>query len=316
MEPKTEEKITYSALVLIEEEVPDFVDHVRALYEALAEKGNAFEILLIANGTEGFLKNAQLEVQLFNNRLKAFALDKKASQAVCLKMALKETSGNVIVVCGSYQQLSRDSYLSVLDALEENVDIVCPWRRRRVDNPLSQFQSKLFNWLVKKAAASHLNDLSCTVRVFRRQVLDETPLYGRMYRFLPILARQKGFKTKEVECEHFQERGKPGFYSIPEYTERLIDILTLYFTSRFSYKPLRFFSAVGLAFLVLGLTVAGYVFAERVLFGHPIGGRPTILLATLFMVLGVQAASVGLLAEIIAFVHGRERSEYSIEKTV
>lgn len=314
METKVKEKITYSALVLIEEESPDLGDHVRSLYEALTAKGEPFEILLIANGTEGFLKNILSEMQTFNSRLKAFALEKKASQAVCLKAGLKEALGNVIIVCGSYQQLSRNSFRALLGELDENVDIICPWRKHRVDPPLSQFQSRVFNWLVKKAAGSHLNDLSCTVRVFRRQVFDETPLYGRMYRFLPILARQKGFKTKEVECEHQQERGKSGLYSISEYAERLIDIAALYFTSRFSRKPLRFFSAIGMTFIAVGLIIAGYIFAEKFVFGLPIGTRPGLILGTLFMVLGVQAASVGLLAEIIAFTYGRRKPEYTVDK--
>jgi hypothetical protein len=314
LETKAEADLTYSALVLIEEEAPDFAEYVRSLYEAFEETGKPFEIVLIGNGTEGFLKNTLHKMQPLNSKLKGFALDKKASQAVCLKAALKETSGDVIVVCGSYQQLSRGSFLSLLEGLDESADIICPWRRRRVDRFFDQIQSRAFNWLVRKAAGSRLNDLSCTVRVFRRRVLDETPLYGRMYRFLPILAQQRGFKTKEVQCDHVEERGKGGFYSISEYAERLIDIVTLYFSNRFSRKPLRFFSAIGMAFLAAGLIMSGYAFAERFLFGHLIGDRPILLLGILFMVLGVQAASVGLLAEIIAFTHGRRTPEYTVEK--
>ncbi len=137
-----------------------------------------------------------------------------------------------------------------------------------------------------------------------------------MYRFLSIVAARKGFKSKEVKCEHYQERGRTGFYSLPAYVERIIDIFTLYFNTRFTRKPLRFFSGLGAVFLVIGLLITSYVFVQKIFMGLPIGDRPLLLLAILFMVLGVQAASVGLLGEIIAFTHGRSSKEYNIEKQI
>jgi hypothetical protein len=110
--------------------------------------------------------------------------------------------------------------------------------------------------------------------------------------------------------------GRFGLYSLSHYFSTFIDILTLYFNTRFSKKPLRFFSAIGLAFLLVGVVITAYVFAERFFMGYPVGDRPVLLLAILLMVLGVQAASVGLLGEIIAFTHGRKKKEYSIEKVL
>jgi len=154
------------------------------------------------------------------------------------------------------------------------------------------------------------------VRVFRREVLEETKIYGNMYRFLPIVAARKGFKTTEVNCEHYQERGKTGFYGLSAYITRFIDIFTLYFNTRFTKKPLRFFNSIGLGFFLVGLFITSYIFVQKFSMGRPIGDRPMLLLAIFFMVLGVQAASVGLLGEIIAFIHGRHRKEYTIEKII
>jgi hypothetical protein len=174
----------------------------------------------------------------------------------------------------------------------------------------------VFNALVRKITGSDVHDLSCTVKIFRREVLEETKIYGNMYRFLPLLASQKGFKNKEVKCQHQKERGKTGFYSIQEYLGRIIDICTLYFNTRFSRKPLRLFMNIGLTFLFIGFLIASYVLAQKIFLGNPVGGRPVLLLAILFMVLGVQAASVGLLGEIIAFTHGRKFKEFTIEKEI
>ena len=308
--------IKYSVIVLLEERNEDFSQFIQMLYELFSSRQESFEILIMANGTEGFLKHELEMIQNCNNRLKGFTLNKKTTQSVCLMAGLKESSGEIIVVCGSYQQITSDSFMQLLDSLDNEVDIITPWRQKRVDPSFNQFQSRVFNALVRKITKSDLHDLSCTVKIFRREVLEETKIYGNMYRFLPIIASQKGFKNREVECEHCQERGKTGFYSMSEYLTRIIDIFTLYFNTRFTRKPLRLFMNIGLVFLLIGLLITSYVFTQKFFMGYPIGGRPVLLLAILFMVLGVQAASVGLLGEIIAFTHGRQRKEYTIEKEI
>ncbi|RLF43557.1 MAG: hypothetical protein DRN09_04565, partial [Thermoplasmata archaeon] len=158
---------------------------------------------------------------------------------------------------------------------------------------------------------SRLHDLSCTVKIFRREVLEETELYGNMYRFLPIVADKKGFRCKEIKCEHYQERGKTGFYSPSEYLTRIIDILTLYFNTRFTRKPLRFFSTIGAAFMATGLIIAMYVLIQKIFMQMSIGDRPALLAAVLFLAVGIQVASVGLLGEIVVFTHGRQKKEYT-----
>jgi hypothetical protein len=164
---------------------------------------------------------------------------------------------------------------------------------------------------------SDLHDLNCTIKLARREVLEEIKLYGNMYRYLPILAIQKGFKTKEVKCEHYQERGgKPGLSNLREYLTRTVDMLTIYFNIRFVRKPLRFFSTVGMIFLLLGIFLGGFIFFERFTMGALAGTRPILLLAIFLMVMGVQIAGVGLLGEIVVFTHGRNKKDYTIEKVI
>ena len=310
----------YSIIVLLErEEVhKGSVQFIQNLHDLFLNRKEPFEILIIANGLGQFLRHELDELLARNNRIKAIQFDTKTTQAVCLKTAIGGSGGEIIVVCGSYQQVPDDSFIKMIDSLDSETDIITPWRQHRVDTPFNQIESKLFNSLLRTLTATDFHDLSCTVKIFRREVAEETEVYGNMYRFLPILAERRGFRVKEIKCEHYQQFGigKAGFYSLSHYFNTLIDILTLYFNTRFSRKPLRFFSAIGLVFLLMGLFITAYVFAEKFLMGYPVGGRPLLLLAILFMVLGVQAASVGLLGEIIAFTHGRNKKEYTIEKII
>jgi hypothetical protein len=308
----------YSIIVLLElEEMHSgSVQFIEELYELFSYKEELFELVVIANGIGEFLKNELKTLLNRHDTIKELEFNRKTTQAVCLKAALKETSGEIMIVCGSYQQITSESLLKLLDHLNDDIDIVAPWRQHRVDSVLNQFQSKLFNALVRKLTASVYHDTSCTVKVFRREVLENVEIYGSMYRFLPILSYQKGFKTKEIKCEHYQQHGKSTYYGLTHYINIFIDIFTLYFNTWFSKKPLRFFSAIGIFLSLTGLFIAFYVFVEKIFLGYSIGDRPLLMLAIFFMVLGAQAASTGLLGEIIAFTHGRHRKEYTVEKII
>ncbi|MBT8407669.1 MAG: hypothetical protein KJP05_09435 [Deltaproteobacteria bacterium] len=306
----------YSVIVLFEEPHKDFAQFILSLHSFFSSRKESFEILIMANGAGGFLRNELSKLEQCNARLKVFELNAATPEAVCLKAGLKESSGEILVICGCYKQLDNTALAKILNSLDNATDIISPWRQYRVDPPFNQFQSKVFNMLVRWITKTNLHDLNCNVKIVRRKVVGEIKLYGNMYRFLPILAEQHGFKTKEVKCQHYQERGKTGFYSLSSYITRLIDIGTLYFNTRFTRKPLRFFSCIGLVCLVSGLLIAFYVFGQKILLSYPIGGRPILLLAIFFMFLGVQAASVGLLGEMVVFTHGRHNKEYTIEKRI
>jgi hypothetical protein len=314
----TEKFIKYSIIVLLElEEMhKGSVQFIQNLCDLFYDRQEPFEILVIANGIGEFLKNELMALLNHHDTVKVLEFNKKTTQAVCLKAALKETSGEIMVVCGSYQQITSNSFLKLLDGLNDDIDVVTPWRQHRIDSVLNQFQSKLFNALVRRLTASAYHDMSCTVKVFRREVLESVEIYGNMYRFLPILSDQKGFKTKEIKCEHYQQHGKSTYYGLTHYINIFIDIFTLYFNTWFSRKPLRFFSAIGVILSLIGLFIAFYVFAQKIFLGYSIGDRPMLMLAIFFMVLGVQAASTGLLGEIIAFTYGRHRKEYTVEKII
>jgi hypothetical protein len=308
--------VKYSAIVLSEEPREDFIQHIDTILTIFDGQPEEFELLIVANGTENFLRKQLERIRNHSIKLKVMSLNKKTPQAVCLKIAYKEATGEILVVFGSYQQITEDSFHNLLNAFDDDTDIISPWRENRVDPRINQIQSQLFNYVVNRFVVPKIHDLSCTVKLFRREVIEKCQLYGNMYRFLPIIAELKGFKNKEVGCEHYQEYGKVGFYGFSVYFTRLIDILTLFFTIHFSRKPLRFFSSCGFIFGTVGGLLFLYVLLQKLIWQIPIGGRAVLVLAVLFIVLGVQFFSVGLLGEIIAFTFGRYRKEYSVKKII
>lgn len=315
-----DEKIYYSVLVILEEKIKEkivgFSDYIENLYDMFLSREKSFEILIIANGAEGLLRNELHHVEKCRTQLRTFALSKKVPQAVCLTLGFKETAGDIIVVCGPYQQLTNDSFIGMLDAFTDDIDILTPCRENRHDPRFNQLQSRVFNRIVRFITKSDVHDLSCNVKMFRRFVLEDIKLYGNMYLFLPILAERKGYKNKEIQCANYQAIGRTGFYTLSEYFTRMIDIFTLYFNTRFAKKPLRFFSAVGALFILISVLIIFHLCFQKFFLGYGIGNRPALLISVIFMVFGVQAASVGLLGEIIVFIQGRHMKGYNIERYV
>jgi hypothetical protein len=314
MEPK---RIKYSVVFLLEEPHRDFRQFVKNMHAILSTRDDSFEMLILANGTGRFLRNTLEKFKDSKLDLKAYEFYLKTTQAVCLRSGIRESRGEFIVVCGSYQQIANESFKNLLDSLDDKTDIINPWRYHRVDSRFRQLRSYIFNALVRMITKSNLHDLNCTIKVARREVFEGIKLYGNMYRYLPILASQKGFTTKEVRCDHYQERGgKQGLSNLREYLARVVDMLTIYFNIRFVRKPLRFFSTIGMIFLLLGIFLSGFIFFERFTMGALTGNRPILLLAIFLMVMGVQIAGVGLLGEIVVFTHGRNKKDYTIEKVI
>jgi hypothetical protein len=307
----------YSIIILLKFENDDLVEFLADIDGLFRNLNEAYEILIIRDGGVGRLsEKSKAELLKINVNLHLFQLPAKTTEALCLSVGMKESAGDVIIVFGSYQQVSTQSLKKMIDALGDTADLVIPYRQKRLDSKFNQFQSKVFNWLLKISVKSKINDVGCKVKVFKRKVLENVNLYGNMYSFLPIFAMDKGFKVREIHCDHFKDYRKTGVRSISEYFVILLDILTLFFNARFNRKPLRFFSSVGVVFMVVGFLILSYVFLEKMFFGTLIGERPVLLLSLLFAVIGIQVASVGLLGEIIAFVYGRHRKEYTVDKVI
>ena len=159
MKPK---KIKYSVIFLLEEPHRDFPQFVKNMHAILSARDESFEMLIMANGTGRFLRNALERLRNSRFSLKAYEFYVKTTQAVCLLSGIRESQGEVIVVCGSYQQIANESFKNLLESLDDKTDIISPWRYHRVDSRFRQLRSYIFNALVRMITKSNLHDLNCT----------------------------------------------------------------------------------------------------------------------------------------------------------
>jgi hypothetical protein len=306
----------YSVIFLVDQIHPRFHDFLTTMAGVFQERGEAFEVIVVANGVEGFVKTQLGNGAIRLKDIKAIAFSQPVSPSACLRAALNECRGSIVMVTGAFQELTADSYRNLLNAWDCHIDVVLPYRKVRNDPLFNRMHSMMLNKLLGDAVGISIHDIGCEVRLFRREVLDNTEIYGNLNKYLPLLAVQKGYKIREIECDQLNRFHKTRYYGFRLYLSRLTEIMNLFFSARFSRKPLRFFSLSGAVLMGFGWLSFIYIGAQKIIHNTPIGSRPLLIVGLIALVAGAQIASFGLLGEIIAFIHGRSRKEYTIEKSL
>ena len=178
--------------------------------------------------------------------------------------------------------------------------------------------SRVANWLISRVTGVHLHDYGCTLKAYRADVADNLSLHGDLHRFIPALASWYGVDVTEVEVNHRPRVHGRSKYGIGRTPRVMVDLITVKFLLGYSARPGHLFGPLGLLLSFVGSVVLAIVSVQRIFFGEPLANRPSLLLAILLIVLGLQFVGIGLLAEMImrASRDGPQRATYAIRDTV
>ncbi|MGD9250144.1 MAG: hypothetical protein PVG19_02915 [Desulfobacterales bacterium] len=306
-----------SFVIIVENLQSGWIAYVKAMDRMLIQSELRHEIIIVANGTGKINASRLEELKELRKRLRIFDFKARSSRAYCLRAISEKTRGEWLIISAAHQALTDRSYYQLLDQISPHVDVVVPYRQKRGQRYPVGVYPMLFNWLVSRLTGNHFRDMTCPLKLCRREILFEIEMFGDVLSFLPIFATAKGFSVKEfpVESSSGKSIGRL-FYKPSEYLTRLIEIFSLFFNSHFSRKPLRFFSGVGALFSFAGSIVFGYLLLQRFLFDIYIGNRPLLIGALLMIALGILVASTGLLGEIIVFLNRRRFREYAVDEKI
>lgn len=242
-----------------------------------------------------------------------YYLHRGGGEAAALQTGLRQAAGEAIVILPSYRQVDEAEIARFTDAiLEGSLDYIASWRNPRVDSWSGRKLSRWFNGMTSRVTGIELHDVTSGLRAMKRKVVDEVPVHGDLYRFLPALAVMQGFRVGELSVRHVSERVRRGDYRPGIFVRRFLDLLSLFFLIKFTRKPLRFFGLLGTGVFGLGAIVLLYLVVQRFL-GIALADRPLLVLGVLLFVLGAQLFSIGLLGELIIFTYGRDLREYQVD---
>lgn len=283
--------------------------------DAVEATGRQWECIYVLDGPAPDTLAALQGIQAEDERVVVVQLARTFGEATALTAGFDHSSGDLILTLPAYLQVAPDRLPLLFDTIEQ-ADMVLGVRSPRGDPWINRLQSRVFHGILRFLTGRTYADLGCGVRLFRRDVAEEVPLYGDQHRFHPMLAERAGFKLREVPLPQAEEDKFRRIYRLGAYPRRILDMLTVFFLVKFTKKPLRFFGLVGATSAGVGAVWMLWLVLQRLAFGVALADRPALLLSTLLVVLGAQVFALGLLGELIIFTHARGMKEYTVERVI
>ena len=286
------------------------------------ENGFSYEIIFVNDGSTDNSWNVIEDLSKKHDNIKGIKFRRNYGKSPALFCGFEKAEGDVIITMDADLQDSPDEIPELYRMItEDGYDLVSGWKQKRYD-PLSKtIPTKLFNATARKVSGiKNLHDFNCGLKAYRREVIKNIEVYGEMHRYIPYLAKNAGFSKIGEKVVHHQARkyGKTKF-GINRFVNGYLDLITLWFLSKFGVKPMHIFGFLGSIMFFLGFMAVIAVGAMKIYnmhVGNPyslVTDNPYFFLALTTMILGTQLFLAGFLGELIAR-NSTERNKYQIEK--
>ncbi len=307
-------KIELSVIIPVTERVDPVSELFHEYKQGVEACGKEYEFIYVLDGHQPYALDELTKLQK-TEKITIITLAKWFGEATALSAAFSETSGGIILTLPAYQQIESSEIPKLIAALDDcDMALARRWPRR--DSLMNRLQNRLFNFLLRLSTNLKIHDAGCSARAFTRDVIDEIQLYGDLHRFFPVMAHRQGFRVIEINVTQSKKDLHSRIYAPGLYIRRLLDLLTIFFLTKFTKKPLRFFGLVGTSLFATGILSSLYLIAERLFFDVSLADRPALFLSSLLIILGVQIIAIGLIGEIIIFTHAKDLKEYKIDKII
>jgi len=283
----------------------------------------AVEMIFIDDGSyDGSWKIVE-QLAKTDERVSGIRFRRNFGKAAALTAGMEAATGELIMMMDADLQDDPAEIPKFLAMMEEGYDVVNGWKERRLDPWHKTKPSKLFNWTVSRMTGLKLHDHNCGLKLFRKEVADEIRIYGELHRFIAVLAFARGFKVTEVPVHHRERQFGQSKYGVKRFTRGLLDLMTIKFLTGYGQRPLHLLGTIALFFFGLGMLGMSYLSVIWVLMNifeigtvTPIGNRPLLAYSVACTLLGAQALSLGLIAELIIAYTGHNRENFSIAEQV
>lgn len=279
-----------------------------------------FELIFIDDGSKDDSWDIVQKLSSEDERVSGIRFRRNFGKAAALTAGMRAASGQVIMMMDADLQDDPVEIPRFLAKLEEGYDVVNGWKENRLDPWHKVYPSKVFNWLVGKLTGLRLHDHNCGFKLFRSEVAAEIRIYGELHRFISVLAHSRGFEVAEIPVHHRKREFGHSKYGVKRFVRGLLDLLTVKFLTGYGQRPQHMLGTFGLAFILLGMLGMSYLGVTWLLMNvfntmEPvaIGTRPMLAYSITALLLGAQAKSLGLLAELIVANTGRDADTYSVK---
>ena len=275
-----------------------------------------FEIVVVNDGSQDTTSNVLDELTIKIKELSVISLRTNYGQTAAMAAGFDNSNGEVVITLDGDLQNDPTDIPKLISHINEGYDLICGWRYDRKDKLINRrIPSKIANKLIANVTGLKLHDYGCSLKAFKKEILDDIKLYGELHRFLPVLAKIEGAKIKEIKVNHRSRKFGSSKYGIDRTFRVLMDLLTVWFMTKFLTRPMYGFGFVGIISILVSLGMTSYLFIVKIL-GEDIGNRPMLMFALILGIAGVQLFSFGLLSELLirTYHESQNRPIYRIRK--
>lgn len=304
-----------------QESLPELVSGIHATLDNMPI---TYEIIMVNDGSTDSSWNTIKEMAQTDPHIKGISFRRNYGKSAALYCGFEAATGKVVITLDAdlqddpneipelYQMITREGY-----------DLVSGWKKKRFDNKLSKnLPSKIYNATARRVTGLKLHDMNCGLKAYKNEVVKNIEVYGEMHRYIPYLAKNAGFTRigEKVVRHHARKFGKSKF-GLDRFINGYLDLISLWFLSRFGKKPMHFFGLMGSFIFLAGLAITLYLIIDKVITQsqglkfRAVIDQPLFYLALVALIIGTQLFLTGFLAELVSR-NSNERNQYQISDKI
>ena len=290
----------------------------------MTREGYSYEVIMVDDGSTDKSWSIVKELSAANPAVRGISFRRNYGKSAALYHGFAAAQGDVVITMDADLQDSPEEIPELYRMVtEEGWDIVSGWKKQRFDNKLTKnLPSKLYNATARKVTGINLHDMNCGLKAYRNEVVKNIEVYGEMHRYIPYLAKNAGFgRITEKPVQHQKRKYGVSKFGLERFVNGFLDLISLWFLSRFGKKPMHFFGFTGILMFLAGGFLAVWVIVEKLiqqsngLAYRPVTDQPLFYLALVAVLIGFQLFLAGFICEMISR-SSSERNLYKIRETL
>ncbi len=314
-----QENVDISVVIPIYNEEENLPHLEQQLYATLDTLDQRIEVIAVNDGSSDRSADILADIVSRHDNFRVVNFRRNYGQTAAMMAGIDYSSGDIIITIDSDLQNDPKDIPALLKKMDEGNDVVSGWRKDRKDSKIKRnFVSRLANRLISKISGVHLHDYGCTLKAYRREVMQGQRLYGEMHRFIPIYASWMGAKVVEIPVRHHARRFGQSKYGLERTLKVVLDLIVIKFLDSYLVKPIYVFGGFGLFTLFIsGVSFFAMLYLKFVS-GVSFILTPLPLLSAMSFLIGIISILMGLLAEIMVrtYFESQERAAYTVGNTV
>lgn len=290
------------------------------IQKVMIENNFTYEVIFVDDGSKDKSWEVIESLKLTDKSVRGIKFQRNYGKSAALQVGFQASNGNVVVTMDADLQDSPEEIPEMRRMIIENdLDVVSGWKKKRHD-PLSKtLPTKLYNWAARRITGIYLHDFNCGLKAYKLTVVKSIELYGDMHRYVPALAKYAGFnKIGEKVVNHQARKYGVTKFGLNRFLNGPLDLMTVAFMGKFGKKPMHFFGALGMLMFFIGFGLIFYLGIDKLfihLTARNLAERSEFFIALAAMIIGVQFFLAGFLAELIGR-NSSTRNHYLIENEI